>query len=763
MPDPQQVDYDALAKQNGALSSVPGPQPTTMNSRAKAASFATKIPAPPVASTPAAPSAAPSGDMDYDALAKQNGALSSTPAAPAASPTTEPEDKAGFLERAYQTSPLKGIIDAAKAKGDADDAARKEISDHLKNGRWGHAAEAILKHVVAPAAKEAVMGPGGDFLSGVAQNTYKHGKAAIEAIGQGDTGEAIAQGAEAVPVVGSVAEQIGEPLGKDLHDKNYGGVAGDVVGGGTSLALLKGGKKSAEGLAGAFEGSEAAVPKEPVIAGTKLPETVGQSASRANPTGIGSDIKGVEDVAARLPASGKLRAIGESQQGAAREVLANKAAKTGAETSTAPEAIEQNATAAAGKAREAGTAKYQAIGEAAKDADMGKTIDTAHSILGDETLAKVLPRSAKDALGKVGESLEERESIAKQIYGKPFNDLDAAKQTEVGKALSGGEKTGTDFEAIQKARSELADAAHGMKDPADRFQAHKALDSFDQAIEDSLKAHDAKNGTSLSSDLGEAKQLWSQKYAYEEFRDGLQDMMRDQPHTGHRLINGQSFQKLINDLDPRGSTGKTPLQRMFPDDPQSVKDIHELADFMGKNQGHAGGMTTGMAKLRMLGLKESALGLMANTSGFSYLMSKPGMARAALTAIKSGFYGTKAAGAVATLNHAADDLSQRDKETLSDRQNPQNSQDKNEATEPSTALTDADTNQSATITKGTAAKNSATPAANSKPNPITPSAKNAIPPASLWQGKENKRLTLKGPDGNSQRWELNNGKPRRVD
>lgn len=641
-----------------------------------------------------------------------------TPVAPDDKPD---EQQPGFWSRAYETSGIKGLVDTAKARADADRQAAEEITGHIKNGRWGHALEGIVGHLGKQAAS-AALGPAGDIIKGNVENTYQKGKQAVQDAGKGDYAGAVADAAEAVPVVGPVAGAIAEPAAKDIKDKNWAGVAGDVVGGAGQLLSMKGAPENLESAADAGASAEAAIPKNPKIAGTELPRTVGQAASDANPAGIGADVKGVEDIARKIPGSGKLRDISTEQQGGARQVLADKlnnatqypnaepaaepsgeptddphtqarfdvaqklvrgemtpqqaadaldqipvtpapkvaATKTGgAVTSAAPESIEQNAADAADAARQAGSAKYEEIAQGAQGADFTKPVDAAHSILQDENIAKVLPKSARDALNKVASGLSEREEISQQIYGKSFNDLDTAKQAEVGKAMKSGSQPVDPFADILKARSEIGDAANGMKDAADRFQAHKALDQFDQAIQDALGDHDKANGTKLSSTLSDAKKLWSQKYAFETFRDGLQDLMRDQPHTGNREINGAGFQKLVNDLDPRGSKGKTPLHRMFPDDPQSAKDLHDLADFMGKNQGSAGGMASGMAKLRLLGLKESALGLIANTAGFSWLLSKPGLARNMLAALTAGKNVAKASAAIGAINHAASQVQQK--------------------------------------------------------------------------------------------------------
>jgi hypothetical protein len=148
----------------------------------------------------------------------------------------------------YQTSGLKSMVDAAKARADEDEAVRTEALGHIKSSDWGSAAELLLKHIGKRAiSAPGLAGPGLEAASGIAQNTYQHSKAAVQAARSGQPGEAVVQAAEAVPVVGSVAEQIGEPLGADLRNKNWSGAAGDVVSGGIQAALALTGGEAAEG------------------------------------------------------------------------------------------------------------------------------------------------------------------------------------------------------------------------------------------------------------------------------------------------------------------------------------------------------------------------------------------------------------------------------------------------------------------------------------------------------------------------------------
>jgi hypothetical protein len=104
---------------------------------------------------------------------------------------------------------------------------------------------------------------------------------------------------------------------------------------------------------------------------------------------------------------------------------------------------------------------------------------------------------------------------------------------------------------------------------------------------------------------------------------------------------------------------------MFPDDPQSWQDMHDLADFMGRNQVTAGGMASGFAKVRMLGLSRSALMLIGNNVGLSYLLSEPGMARAFVTALKRGKDVGKISAAIGEINHAANQAIQNKPATTS--------------------------------------------------------------------------------------------------
>lgn len=181
-----------------------------------------------------------------------------TPVAPDDKPD---EQQPGFWSRAYETSGIKGLVDTAKARADADRQAAEEITGHIKNGRWGHALEGIVGHLGKQAAS-AALGPAGDIIKGNVENTYQKGKQAVQDVGKGDYAGAVADAAEAVPVVGPVAGAIAEPAAKDIKDKNWAGVAGDVVGGAGQLLSMKGLGSEAEPVAEPVAGAPLTVGEE---------------------------------------------------------------------------------------------------------------------------------------------------------------------------------------------------------------------------------------------------------------------------------------------------------------------------------------------------------------------------------------------------------------------------------------------------------------------------------------------------------------------
>lgn len=538
--------------------------------------------------------------------------------------------------------------------------------------------------------------------------TAKAKRDEVKAQGEGLAGQTL-ETLENEPMIGD--------LTKLLEKHEYGQA---ITQGLTRALMMKGASSESAPVA--------ELPESTTIAGTELPLSIGQAATTINPEGVGPTLTGLENMSKQLPLSGPLKGISRAQQAGAREVLAGKAATSGAEVSSAPESIEQNFANAAEKTRQEGSAKYEAIGQAAEKADLSKPTEAAFSILQDQELAKILPKSARDALTKVGSALTERDGIARQIYGKVYGDLEESQQAEVGKAMQSGEQPGG-VKAVFKARSELADAANSMRDPADRFRAHGALDTFDSSVNDALSAHDKAAGTNLVSDLQQAKQLWSQKYAFDTFTKHMQSIMRGVPSEGVREINGQQFLRMVNKLDPKGASRVTPLQRMFPGDAQSVADMHQLADFLSKNQGRTG-MGGMFARMRILGLSKSAGSLIGNSAGFAWAMSKPGFANTLLRGLRAGKDTVKLSAAVGDLNHLAASTGNGEE------------QDSTESASPT---------------------DSPSPAGAAPAPAMAPQSQTSIPPASLWNGKETKRLTLEGPDGKQHKWELRGGVPSQVD
>jgi hypothetical protein len=164
-------------------------------------------------------------------------------------PPIEPGEP-GFFERAYETSGLKGMVDQAKAKGDQNEAVQKEVSANVRAGKYGHAAELILKHI-AGGAWEGLKGPPGEIIESAVKGAVSHGKEAVSAAQKGNVNSAIENAAEAVPIIGQLGEQIVKPLATDVGGGNLSGAAGDIVGGGAQLLAAKGLGK----LAGMGEGA----------------------------------------------------------------------------------------------------------------------------------------------------------------------------------------------------------------------------------------------------------------------------------------------------------------------------------------------------------------------------------------------------------------------------------------------------------------------------------------------------------------------------
>jgi hypothetical protein len=339
-------------------------------------------------------------------------------------------EQPGFFERMYQTSGLKSMVDAAKARADEDEFVRTEALGHIKSNNWGSAAELLLKHI----GKRAVTSdPAIQTIGGIAQNTYQHGKAAVQAARSGQTGEAIVQAAEAVPVVGSVSEQIGEPLGADLRNKNWSGAAGDVVSAGLQAALALAGGKASVAKAGDTLSAE-----ETAASGLPL-KAAGQK--------IGSEVKAAEQPATQFP-----RNAGEVQ-----EALSNAAADNkGLPPKEAGQAVQQETQAAR-------TAKGKQVG-AAK-----------------EVLKKSLPTNVRSDAEYLDQALKEKTAepdagfVRNPYTDKEFGDLAPEQRVSVLKRAidiktsETGQipfpKNGESVQTAKAIRDELGEEKLGLKDP----------------------------------------------------------------------------------------------------------------------------------------------------------------------------------------------------------------------------------------------------------------------------------------------------------
>lgn len=162
---------------------------------------------------------------------------------PSQTPGGEGDSQPNALDRMYEVSGLKGIVESAKQKAQEDEDVRTEAMKHVKAGDWGSAAETILGHL-AKRAGQGAMGPAGDLIKSSAVNAYAHGKPAVESgiqtvkdIAHGDlpsaelhAADTASEAGQAIPIVGPVAKQIESPAEEDIKNKNWSGLAGDVVG-----------------------------------------------------------------------------------------------------------------------------------------------------------------------------------------------------------------------------------------------------------------------------------------------------------------------------------------------------------------------------------------------------------------------------------------------------------------------------------------------------------------------------------------------------
>lgn len=227
--------FDQLAQQqNGAEQSAPSPSPSPSPS---------SQPAQPEASQS---QAAPQGDI-FDQLAQTPSHQNTTPGQPQAQSR---QNEPGFLERAYETSGAKGMVELGKSVLQRPVDHYHEMIDAYHKGDYKGAAEAANKIIYGQTLTKD--NPFYKAASGMLSQIVGDAKASREAAQQGDVLGTIEHGAAAIPVVGGIAKSIGEPLGTDLgsgggstiggtlENANIPGAAGDIVGPLLTLGIGKG-------------------------------------------------------------------------------------------------------------------------------------------------------------------------------------------------------------------------------------------------------------------------------------------------------------------------------------------------------------------------------------------------------------------------------------------------------------------------------------------------------------------------------------------
>lgn len=184
------IDYDALAKQAGAISSQPA-------------------------------QTSGGGDVDYDALAKQAGAISSEPA-PAAAHKEDP----GFL-RGLWDSTVGGLGSTIKRYGiDKPAEDQSNLQRQIKEGHYGDAALTAIGSGL----------PGLSIAKDVANASIGQGSQAIDAAKRGDYPRAALHAVGVVPLIGPAIAEAGENIA-DPNTRGYG--IGQGIGTALSLAAPK--------------------------------------------------------------------------------------------------------------------------------------------------------------------------------------------------------------------------------------------------------------------------------------------------------------------------------------------------------------------------------------------------------------------------------------------------------------------------------------------------------------------------------------------
>ncbi len=211
------------------------------------------------------------------------------------------QEQPGFWSRAYEASPLPGVIDAAK--GAVSDLVNTPVQgeqnfhamvDSLKSGDFkgaaGHAAQLLVGD--ANPFQDAAKG----VISGIVKDAHQAGR------------DIQTRNLSAIPVVGTAVNS----YAKDVAAGNSGAAAGDVVGGATSLLpMLLGDEgtatKASDAASTATDAVKSAAGKAKALvsedAASQVNQPQAQSAIREATSDVNKNLRATEGVAPEPSAS----------------------------------------------------------------------------------------------------------------------------------------------------------------------------------------------------------------------------------------------------------------------------------------------------------------------------------------------------------------------------------------------------------------------------------------------------------------------------
>ncbi len=251
-----------------------------------------------LAPTSSVPSGSPDAGMTFDA---QPVTTALTVPAVQSQPTQTQPSQPGLLDRLYETSGAKGLVNLGVQTVERPIDLYHQAVSAAQNGDWKNASEAALKLTgmvpdkdspLVKAAQQIIMSPinqmeasykanraagynpvasatiGPNVVRGVRNVVQRVGQDARTGNYAGAVGDVLSEplrsySAGQVPLFGSALQQEGENLDNDLHGHNYGAVAGDVAG----PLLTAGAGKVLGSLGDAGEAADAAQASETADAG----------------------------------------------------------------------------------------------------------------------------------------------------------------------------------------------------------------------------------------------------------------------------------------------------------------------------------------------------------------------------------------------------------------------------------------------------------------------------------------------------------------